>query len=94
MGPEVSENIESGIESARFASRQTARNESFSFVCTFPFFMCNFASFQLNLFQENDISPSELRRNSSLKSSSGLTTLNLRANRLKGHIILGNYSVR
>ncbi|XP_066246377.1 protein phosphatase PHLPP-like protein isoform X4 [Euwallacea similis] len=40
---------------------------------------------------ESELNP-ENRRNSSIKGSSGLTTLNLRANRLKGHIILGSYS--
>lgn len=43
-------------------------------------------------FQESELNP-ENRRNPNSKSSNGLTTLNLRANRLKGHIILGNYSV-
>ncbi|XP_030746678.1 protein phosphatase PHLPP-like protein isoform X2 [Sitophilus oryzae] len=40
---------------------------------------------------ESELNP-ENRRNSNSKNSNGLTTLNLRANRLKGHIILGNYT--
>ncbi|ENN77219.1 hypothetical protein YQE_06049, partial [Dendroctonus ponderosae] len=40
---------------------------------------------------ESELNPAN-RRSSTTKSSNGLTTLNLRANRLKGHIILGNYT--
>ncbi|KAF7269368.1 hypothetical protein GWI33_017619 [Rhynchophorus ferrugineus] len=40
---------------------------------------------------ESELNP-ENRRHSNSKNSNALTTLNLRANRLKGHIILGNYS--
>ncbi|XP_050307390.1 protein phosphatase PHLPP-like protein isoform X2 [Anthonomus grandis grandis] len=40
---------------------------------------------------ESELNP-ENRRNAYNKHSNGLTTLNLRNNRLKGHIILGNYT--